>query len=84
MLLNRIDTITTKIMNSTIEAGKYKSGLFKSMSRYPRPPEVAANVVSRDHGEVSNPLMLDCDYTAHHITFEVVYSHTYIYRSIYK
>ena len=59
-------------MNSTIEAGEYKSGLFKNMSRYPRPPEVAANVVSRDHGEVSNPLMLDCDYRAYYIKYEVV------------
>ena len=67
MLLNRIDTITTKIMNSTIEAGKYKSGLFKNMSLYPRPPEVAANVVSRDHGEASNPVMLGCAYRAYYI-----------------
>ena len=50
-------------MNSTIDAGKYGSGSFKNMSPYPRPPEVAANVVSRDHREVSNPLMLDCNIT---------------------
>lgn len=62
MLLNRIDTITTKIMNNTIDAGKYGSGPFRNMSLYPRPPEVAANVVRRDHREVSNPLMLDCYY----------------------